>query len=225
MSRYNSVKGKRNNTPIGIGLKECFFSPKHSMVKRKKSSDTKQKMRRACISVARRLADILIDIGYLVTEPFETHYHHHWGMEGWPEEIPAYRLRQEVKRMRDRGWIREAEKNGKKFLKLTEKGRLEMLYRRLKATCAMPKNTWDRKWRLIMFDIPEQGRRERDAIRDVLKSTGFYQMQKSVYIYPHDIPTDAITYLKDSGLWAYIRFARVERMENDNDAKKYFNLK
>ncbi len=178
------------------------------------------------MAIAHYLADIFFEIGYLLPQPFETPYQHGRRLlGGLPAEIPMYRVRQELKRMRDRGWITEAKESGKKFYRLTKKGRLEFLYKKLKgAHSSTTGKPWDGKWRLIMFDIPETGRRERDAIRGTLKSIGFYLIQKSVYIYPHAIPDDAISYLKESGLWSYIRFAQIERMENDADAKKYFGF-
>jgi CRISPR-associated endonuclease Cas2 len=77
---------------------------------------------------------------------------------------------------------------------------------------------------MAIFDIPEKGRRERDAIRGVLKLIGFYQLQKSVYIYPYEIPGDIVNYLKMSGLLQFIRFARVDKMDDETFLKKHFKL-
>ena len=43
---------------------------------------------------------------------------------------------------------------------------------------------WDKKWRLVIFDIPESHRKARMALREKLKDIGFYQCQKSVWIHP-----------------------------------------
>ena len=45
---------------------------------------------------------------------------------------------------------------------------------------------WDGKWRLFIFDIPEENRSKRDQIRKKLKSLGLYNIQRSVFAYPHD---------------------------------------
>lgn len=45
-------------------------------------------------------------------------------------------------------------------------------------------NTWDKKWRLVIFDIPEQSRSARDHIRRLLKELGFQQLQLSVWVHP-----------------------------------------
>jgi len=44
---------------------------------------------------------------------------------------------------------------------------------------------WDRKWRIVVFDIPEKPfKKQRDIFRSKLKSLGFYLLQKSVFVCP-----------------------------------------
>ena len=43
---------------------------------------------------------------------------------------------------------------------------------------------WDKKWRLVIFDIPESRRKSRLALLKKLKEIGFYQCQKSVWLHP-----------------------------------------
>lgn len=45
-------------------------------------------------------------------------------------------------------------------------------------------NQWDKKWRIVMFDIPENSRGARDHIRRLLKELGFKQLQLSVWVHP-----------------------------------------
>ncbi|MEW5907709.1 MAG: hypothetical protein AB1643_00795 [Patescibacteria group bacterium] len=55
---------------------------------------------------------------------------------------------------------------------------------------------WDNRWRLVIFDIPETCKKFREALRRKLKDLGFYQCQKSIWIYPFDC-TEEIEFLKD----------------------------
>ncbi len=55
---------------------------------------------------------------------------------------------------------------------------------------------WDRKWRLVIFDIVEFKKNHREAFRGKLKQLGFYPLQKSVWIYPFDCQPE-IELLKD----------------------------
>jgi DNA-binding transcriptional regulator PaaX len=43
---------------------------------------------------------------------------------------------------------------------------------------------WDKKWRVLIFDIPELSRAARDIFRGKLQELGFYELQKSVYVTP-----------------------------------------
>src|SRR3989344_2261550 len=42
--------------------------------------------------------------------------------------------------------------------------------------------TWDGKWRIVLFDIPEKYKKVRDALRYHIKKLGFHELQKSVFV-------------------------------------------
>jgi CRISPR-associated endonuclease Cas2 len=77
---------------------------------------------------------------------------------------------------------------------------------------------------MVIFDIPENASRERDQLRRLLLLNDFKKLQASVYISPYQINREAINYLKETGLIKYIRFARVDELDDDKDLKKKFNL-
>jgi DNA-binding transcriptional regulator PaaX len=51
------------------------------------------------------------------------------------------------------------------------------------ATVPRPKR-WDKKWRIINFDVQERKRKYRDHMRTILKTIGLVRLQDSVWIYP-----------------------------------------
>jgi CRISPR-associated endonuclease Cas2 len=129
--------------------------------------------------------------------------------------------RNTVYNLQKRGSIKIISKEGKKFLQLTKKGKLEVLL----AKARMPLiEKWDGKWRLIMFDIPEDAKQHRDRLRDLLKRNNFYKLQESVYINPQPLNREAIRYLQETELIRYIRILKVEEMDNDIFLKKKFGL-
>ncbi len=85
--------------------------------------------------------------------------------------------------------------------------------------------TWDGKWRVLVFDIPEDSRIARDRFRKLLKQHGFVKLQASVFINPFPLSREAIAYLQQLNLMRFIRIMKVEEMDNDADLRKKFNLR
>ena len=128
-----------------------------------------------------------------------------------------------VYHMKRQGLVTIVQQNNERFIKLTKSGELEALLAKAK----LPRETssrWDGKWRLIIFDIPEGSSGKRDSFRRLLKTNGFVQLQGSVFISPHSLNREAISYLKETGLINYIRILKVEEIDNDADLRKKFNL-
>ncbi len=111
-----------------------------------------------------------------------------------------------------------------RFLKLTPKG--EKILRRLEINdykIARPKR-WDKKWRIITFDIKEDRRKLRDKVRRILMSIGFINLQKSVWIYPYKCE-DLISMLKaEFEIGKDVLYIIADEVENDRWLKEYFEL-
>ncbi|MEK7510430.1 MAG: CRISPR-associated endonuclease Cas2 [Patescibacteria group bacterium] len=82
------------------------------------------------------------------------------------------------------------EVDGKYILETTEEGKKQQKEYELQEMMEglripFPKK-WDRKWRLVVFDIPEKKKRAREALRGLLKYLTFYRLQDSVFIHPFE---------------------------------------
>jgi len=110
------------------------------------------------------------------------------------------------------------------FLRLTVKGRkkLQQLERR-DYKLVKPKR-WDKKWRVLIFDIPERRRILRTQIRRTILSVGFMKLQKSVWVYPYDCE-DFVNLIKaDFKIGKDLLYLIVDSIENDKFIKEYFQL-
>lgn len=67
-------------------------------------------------------------------------------------------------------------------LSITPKGRTALV--QLELEIIDPPKTWDKKWRVVIYDIPESKRSARNQIRQLLKGLGFRQLQISVWAHP-----------------------------------------
>jgi CRISPR-associated endonuclease Cas2 len=129
---------------------------------------------------------------------------------------PYYRA---LLRLEQKGWIRIYKEDENNYAQLTEKGKLEALFTKAKIS---PVQQWDGKWRMLIFDIPEDARGERRRLRSLLKAYGFKLVQQSVFINPYPLNKEAVTYLYETGLNKFIRIFRIDDVDNEDSIKKLF---
>lgn len=114
----------------------------------------------------------------------------------------------------------------KGFLRLTTKGKatLERLNLSEYGT-HKKKQRWDKRWRLLIFDIPEKKRTLREKIRRTLIAIGFMRLQDSVWVYPYDCE-ELITLLKaDFKVGRDLLYVIADELEYDAPCRTYFGLK
>src|SRR3989344_3679849 len=75
--------------------------------------------------------------------------------------------------------------DGSAIITLTELGRKYALRYKIDELAIPTSALWDKKWRMVVFDIPERKKRGREALRNKLSELGFLQLQKSVWIFPY----------------------------------------
>ncbi|MDP3052541.1 MAG: hypothetical protein Q8N22_01130 [bacterium] len=135
-------------------------------------------------------------------------------MRGW-EDVPILKridyqklkeqtLRITLSRLKKRGLVENKNgiwaitKQGRKFLKnkliskIPHFGHLKI------------KNK--KKELVVIFDIPEIRKKQRNWLRGELTLLGFILLQKSVWLGPAPLPKEFIKYLSDTNLLPYLRF-------------------
>jgi len=137
----------------------------------------------------------------------------------------AYRTQSTLKRLADKGLIVFIEKDGKKFARLTTAGedaiRLEEKIVSMKTH--RPKK-WDGKWRMVIFDIPEQRRKVRGRLREIMQEVGFVRLQDSVWIFPYD-SEDLVTLLKaELRLGSDVIYAIMDSFLDERSIRTHFKL-
>jgi DNA-binding transcriptional regulator PaaX len=109
-------------------------------------------------------------------------------------------------------------------LVLSKEGKLVALrYDLDKLTIEEPKR-WDNKWRIVMFDIPEEKKKLRDTIRYHLKKLRFFEYQKSVFVHPYSCADEIEYVIEFYGIRQYVRFIEAIRLDNELHLKSHFNI-
>lgn len=106
---------------------------------------------------------------------------------------------------------------------LTDKGKIKILTYHFQ-NMKIKNSNWDRKWRVVIFDIPEKLKIARDALRRKLKDLGFYEFQKSVFIFPYECKDEIDFVIEFFNLRKYVRYGVIEFIDNDLHLKEIFKL-
>ena len=134
-------------------------------------------------------------------------------------------LRETIKRLYQSKLIDYKEdKDGTVMLTLSEKGKSRILKYDIDKIEIKKPARWDKLWRLVVFDIPEDKNLGRKALAAKLKELGFYPMQKSVFIYPYECKDEIDFITEIFELSPYVRFLRVKDIDIELDLKERFHL-
>ena len=118
----------------------------------------------------------------------------------------------------------QAHPDGSTTMLLTQKGKERTLRYNIETIELLKPQKWDMKWRLVTFDVPEKKRKARDALRGVLKNLGFYEYQKSVFIYPYHCQNELDYVIEFYKLRPYVRTVVATSIDNDLHIRQIFNL-
>lgn len=116
-------------------------------------------------------------------------------------------------------------RNAKGFLDITNAGSRHLALEQARAAApARAKRRWDKRYRLVMFDIPQRRKGMRDRLRMFMNDFGFLRLQDSVWISPYDCE-DLIALVKvELRVGKDVLYAVVDQIENDGWIKKHFNI-
>ena len=133
-------------------------------------------------------------------------------------------LRQTLRRLQKQKLVEIKDISGKQQITITQKGKTKILeYSVHELEITKPKN-WDKKWRVIIYDIPNRKKYLQELMRETLKNLGFFAIQESVYVIPYPCYKE-IEFLREYyHVGPYIKYLLVARLEDDSVYKTYFGL-
>lgn len=108
--------------------------------------------------------------------------------------------------------------------KFTDKGRKWFNSSILKHS-GLVSDKWDKKWRIVIFDIPEELHKNRNQLRAKLKNLGFYMLQKSVFVIPYPCEKELGYICKKLKIGDYIDIILAESVGfKEKEIKELFNI-
>ena len=149
----------------------------------------------------------------------------HLGLRDSRAGNATYRIRKALRRMEQKnlvvcertpsGWTTRLSGKGEAFAKRLDKAEVIKIKKPAR---------WDGRWRIVIFDIWERRRAQRDRLRLLLQRAGFYKIQNSVWVHPYDC-AELIAFLRaEMRLGQGVLYIIAEGIENDHKIKRYFDL-
>ncbi len=136
-----------------------------------------------------------------------------------------YYIKSTIHQMAKKGLV-SLEKNqaGQTMVQLTPKGREELKhYAHGVLKIEKPKH-WDKKYRLIIFDIKEWKRKTRDGLRQWLEHLGFVRLQNSVWVYPYPCREIIVLLKSNFKIGKEVLYITADEIENDYWLRQKVNL-
>ncbi len=112
----------------------------------------------------------------------------------------SYAITRSLKGLKEAGLIESLNSGQNDYARLTKAGRMKANSYKLEAKSSLVDPSWDGKWRIILLDLPESRKSERESLRYLLKKAGFVCLKNSAWISPYPFEHLFLNIKKDLGL-------------------------
>lgn len=136
---------------------------------------------------------------------------------------PEYAVTRAIGDLVDNGYIERLDGGQGQFLRLTREGKKKASSQKLDGHNTLVSPTWDGKWRIVLLDLPEKRKAERESLRYLLKKAGFVCLKNSAWISPYPFEYMFENIKKDLGLTTELMIVVSEKIDSESE-KEIFSL-
>ncbi len=134
----------------------------------------------------------------------------------FPEKYRKLRNRQKFNKLiyylKKNNFIRVKNLKGRQAILLTKKGKGKAIRASFKIEEEKYTKRKDGKWIMVIFDIPQNRKRDRILLRSVLKNLGYKLFQQSVWFNPYDVYEKTERALQFYSLDRYVRIFLIDEI-------------
>jgi len=116
-----------------------------------------------------------------------------------------------IRYLKDRGYLNVKDLKNRKAVIITPKGMKRVF--NIKIKLEEKKKRIDKKWQMVLFDIPEKKRKARDSFRKQLKYLGYKRLQRSIWVCPYNVLEPTQQLIKYHKLDRFVRLLLVEEVK------------
>lgn len=129
-----------------------------------------------------------------------------------------------LKRLKKQKMVDFDVEGDKIVVKLSSRGKKKILKYSLEEMEIKRPRVWDRKWRLIIYDVPNQKRKAADDFNRMLSDLGMYRLQRSVFLCPFPCEGEVEFLREFLGISEHVWMLTVSHFENDRVFREYFGI-
>ncbi|PIR68596.1 hypothetical protein COU49_00010 [Candidatus Nomurabacteria bacterium CG10_big_fil_rev_8_21_14_0_10_35_16] len=131
---------------------------------------------------------------------------------------PKYAITRSLKGLKEAGLIEQVASPQNEYARLTKEGKKKINSLKLDDNTNLVNTSWDGFWRIILLDLPEDRKSERESLRYLLKKAGFVCLKNSTWISPYPFEHLFTNIKKDLGLTTEMMIIVTEYL--DEETKK-----
>ena len=130
-----------------------------------------------------------------------------------------YAVTRAVKNLTDAGMVESLQSDNMDYVRLTREGKQKLMSLKLDDDTVMVPTSWDGQWRVVLLDLPESRKNERESLRYLLKKAGFVCLKNSAWVSPYPLEHLFMNIKKDLGLTTELMVLVTDTI--DEDTRKY----
>ncbi len=178
------------------------------------------------LQITKEILLALTEAGGSLAESFLDPYHRLNVSRMFIDEgkIRRFRLRNKLRALERQKLITYSEKKNGIQLSILPEGERRALVYQLESLKIDKLEWWDRKWRMVLFDIPEERKSSRNAFKKKLDQLGFIQLQHSVYVHPYECHNQIELIRVAYEVKQFVKILLVDKIEGELELRKKFGI-
>lgn len=133
------------------------------------------------------------------------------------DQKTSYSLARSVRNLIESGHAEMLNSDNQSYVKITKKGKAKLNSIKLEGEDALVSSTWDGFWRILILDIGEDRKNEREALRYLLKKANFVCIKNTVWISPLPYENLFQNIKKDLGLTTELMIIVTDKLDPETN--------
>lgn len=131
-----------------------------------------------------------------------------------------YALNRSLRGLHESGLVESHFSGQNDYARLTKAGKRKAVSIQLEAESSLVPN-WDGQWRIVLLDLPESRKSEREALRYLLKKAGFELLKNSAWISPFPYEHLFMNIKKDLDLTTEMMIMTTNNLDAETEAELF----